>query len=114
MVGFFARQPRNEPAGVRVLAPLTAAGLLAVMVWLVIDNYATLLGVAPGSPAARWLPALYPIAAGLGLLVAVGIKVTRPRAYARIGADPAAPLAVVPGHAAAAPLPGVGLTGEVN
>jgi amino acid transporter len=112
-VGFFARNPRGEPVLVRVLAPLTATGLLAVMVWLVVDNYPTLLGVAPGSAAARWLPALYPIAAGLGLIVAVAIRLTRPRAYTRIGADPAATPHLVAGHAVAAPLPGDRLTGEV-
>lgn len=113
-VAFFARHPRSEPAGVRLLAPLTATGLLAVIVWLVVDNYPTLLGVNAESPARTWLPALYLIAAGLGLIVTIGIRLTSPCAYTRIGADPATPPAPVAGHAAGGLIPGPIQSSEVR
>jgi hypothetical protein len=41
--------------------------VLTVLAWLAVRNYAALLGVPPGSAAARWLPALYPAVAVIGV-----------------------------------------------
>ncbi|HSV64895.1 MAG TPA: APC family permease [Mycobacteriales bacterium] len=65
-VAFFARTPTTESWWHRAGAPGLASAILAVMIWLAVRNYATLLGVLPGSPASRWLPALYLVTALAG------------------------------------------------
>jgi hypothetical protein len=52
VIGFFARHASGEPAWHRIVAPGVASVLLVVMVYLAVTNYATLLGVPPGHPAA--------------------------------------------------------------
>jgi amino acid transporter len=91
VIGFFARNPAGESAWHRLIAPALAGAVLSVMVWLAVHNYATLLGVPPGSPAARWLPAVYGITAVVGLLWAAGMRVTRPDLYQAIGQATAPP-----------------------
>jgi hypothetical protein len=68
-------------------------------------NYATLLGVPADSSAARWLPATYAFAAGLGLVLALLMKAIRPGAYVRmgVGTSPAAPPPPAAAHAATLP-----------
>jgi amino acid transporter len=85
-VVFFLRDPRGEPTATRLVAPAAAGVALVVMSWLAIHNYATLLGVAPGSKAAFWLPASYAIAALLGLVLVLAIRATRPAQYAALNA----------------------------
>jgi hypothetical protein len=58
------------------------------MVWLVVDNYATLLGVAPDSALVWIFPAVTAAAAAAGIVWALIMKATRPRAYASIGTGP--------------------------
>jgi hypothetical protein len=55
VLAFFARAPRDENARHRLIAPALAAVALLAMVWSGLTNYATLLGVAPGSTEA-WAP----------------------------------------------------------
>jgi amino acid transporter len=102
VIGFFARNPRGESGWARLFAPAVAGVLLLVMVWLAVANYATLLGVAPGSTIARVLPAGYAVAAAIGLLWAFVLKARRPDVYATIGlgADTAA-VVIQPGPAGA-------------
>jgi amino acid transporter len=51
VIVFFAWDRRGESLWSAVIAPALSAAALVAMVWLVVDNYATLLGVAP---ARRW------------------------------------------------------------
>ena len=51
-------------------------------------DYATLLGVAPGSALAWIFPAVFAVAAAAGIAWALIMKATRPRAYAAIGSGP--------------------------
>lgn len=85
VIGFFARQPSGESAWHRILAPGTACVVLVVMVYLALRNYATLLGVAPGHPATRWLPLTFLFAAVAGLIWALSLRGLKPEVYAGIG-----------------------------
>ena len=71
-------------------APALSAISLAVIVVLVVMHYATLLGVAPGSPAAWLLPASFAAAAATRLCWAVFLRSRRPDIYATIGLGAAA------------------------
>jgi hypothetical protein len=57
---------------------------------LAVQHYATLLGVAPGSPAAWLLPASFAAAAVTGLAWALFLRFRLPGIYATIGLGPAA------------------------
>ncbi|MGH3189158.1 MAG: APC family permease [Streptosporangiaceae bacterium] len=85
VIAFFARDPRGESAWRRITAPALAAMLLAGIVVLAVLHYDTLLGVAPGSPAAWLLPAGYAVMVIAGLGWAVVLRVRRPQVYATIG-----------------------------
>ena len=85
VIAFFARDPRRETAWRRLIAPALAAVLLAGIVVLAVLHYSTLLGVAPGSPAACALPASYAAAAGIGLCWGLVLRARRPAVYATIG-----------------------------
>jgi amino acid transporter len=82
---FFARDRRGESAWVAVIAPCAAAALLIAMVWLAVANYNILLGVAPSSDLAWMFPAVYAVAAVLGVAWAAVLKVMRPEVYGNIG-----------------------------
>jgi amino acid transporter len=92
VVGFFLRAPLGETVWRRLLAPGVAALVLLAMVWLAVRNYATLLGVAPGAPAATWFPVLFAVVAACGVGGGLLLKVRNPGVYAAIGlgADAAA------------------------
>jgi amino acid transporter len=88
VIGFFARHPDREPgetAWGRLIAPALAFFLLTVIAVLAIAHYSTLLGVAPGSPAAWALPAGYGIVAAAGLTWGVILRARRPDVYQAIG-----------------------------
>jgi amino acid transporter len=85
IVVFFAADPRGESAWPRLIAPLIAAILLTGIVVLAATHYDTLLGVAPGSPAAWALPASYAAIALAGLGWGLVLRARRPRTYAAIG-----------------------------
>jgi len=86
VVSFFRSRPGYRVSTwARTTAPLAAGAGLAVVVWLIVDNYAQLLGV-PGDSAARWvLPAAYPALAAAGIAWAGVLYRTRPATYAVIG-----------------------------
>ncbi len=75
----------RESGWARLIAPALAALLLAAIVVLATGHYATLLGVAPGSPAAWLLPAAYAVAAAAGLAWAAFLRSRRPGTYASLG-----------------------------
>ncbi len=85
VVMFFARNPSNDNAWRRVIAPTLATLCLAVIVVLAVANFATLLGVAKSSPLAWILPGSYIVALVLGLLWALILRTVSPDVYARIG-----------------------------
>jgi amino acid transporter len=85
VIAFFARRPSGETAWTRVIAPAVAAAALVVVVYLAVDNYDILLGVAPDNDL-RWiLPSVFPVVAVLGALWAQVLKFQRPEVYASIG-----------------------------
>ena len=92
VIAFFARDPRGETTWRRLAAPALAAVLLTVIVVLAVMHYGTLLGVAPGSPAAWALPASYAAVAAIGITWGLVLRSRRPSVYQVIGlgADAAA------------------------
>lgn len=88
VIAFFARNPSGESGWHRLIAPGLATVALAVIVFIALDNFAILLGVAPDSTL-RWaLPAVYPVAALLGVIWALVLRARRPEVYATIGLGP--------------------------
>ncbi len=85
VIAFFARDPRGETAWRRLAAPALAAVLLTVIVVLSVMDYGTLLGVAPGSPAAWALPASYAAVAAAGIAWGLVLRSRRPYVYQVIG-----------------------------
>jgi amino acid transporter len=85
VIAFFARNPGQETAFSRLIAPALAAILLTGIAVLAVQHYGTLLGVAPGSAAAWALPAGYGAAAALGLVWGLVLKIRRPDVYQTIG-----------------------------
>ena len=72
VITFFARDPRGENA-------------LLAMVWAGLANYATLLGVAPGSTEAWALPAAFAVPGALGVGYGIWLRSARPSVYRGIG-----------------------------
>jgi amino acid transporter len=85
VVGFFARDPQGENLWRRIIAPGVAFIALVLIAWKAVDDYATLLGVAPGSTESWLLPTMYAIAAAVGIGWALVLRATRPDVYAAIG-----------------------------
>ncbi len=88
VIGYFGRYPRTEGAWVRVTAPAVSFLLLTGAVVLAVWHYGTLLGAAPGNPAAWLLPSVYGVAAIAGLTWGAALKQRRPGVYATIGLGP--------------------------
>jgi amino acid transporter len=87
VIAFFARRrgQHDENAWRRIIAPALATVALVIIVYLAVDNFATLLGVKPDSPL-RWvLPTAYVVAAAVGLVWAAVLRVRQPGVYAKIG-----------------------------
>lgn len=85
VIVFFARDRRGEGVWTAVIAPVAAGLILIAMVGLAVANYATLLGVAPGSALAKIFPAVYAAAALVGIGWATVLKLARPETYDKIG-----------------------------
>lgn len=82
---FFGRGEVDETVWRRVVAPGLATVALAIIVYLAVVNFVTLLGVHRDSPL-RWvLPSLYVAAAALGAVWALALRVADSAVYARIG-----------------------------
>jgi amino acid transporter len=87
VIAFFVRAgaQAQEALWRRVVAPALASVALIAIIVVAVSNFATLLGVAPDS-SLRWaIPAVYPVAALLGVLWALVLRSSRPDVYARIG-----------------------------
>jgi len=98
VIRYLHRHPGGESAWARLIAPALSAILLAGAIVLAIMHYGTLLGTAPGNPAAWLLPSAFGVAAAAGLCWGAFLRARRPRVYATIGLGAHA----VAGQAAAA------------
>jgi amino acid transporter len=103
VIVFFARDPDGASLWQRWIAPGVAGVVLAFMAYLVTRNFAALLGVSGGAPAAIWLPALFPLAFLIGLGWALVLRVGNREVYDAIGQVHHMPPAAT--HSAFAPLP---------
>jgi len=84
VIGYFRRNGGESPWRA-VFAPALAFLALVAAVILSVTNFATLLGVAPTSPA-RWLfPVAYVVIAIAALLWSAVLRSRRPEIYRRIG-----------------------------
>lgn len=92
VVAYFAQDSQGEPLWRRLIAPALAGLLLVAMVVLAANNYATLLGVAPGSLPAKLLPAVFLVPVAVGLVWAGVLRHRHPTVYEAIGLGPQAPL----------------------
>jgi amino acid transporter len=82
---FFVRQPAGETIWRRFVAPVLAILGLAVVVWLALAHFGTLLGVPEGH-ALRWgVPAGYLLLALAGVDWGLVLRASRPEVYAGIG-----------------------------
>jgi hypothetical protein len=80
-----SRDARGENAWRRLIAPALALLALAGIIVLAVQNYAGLLGVAPGDTAAWALPASYAVVAVIGAGWGLLLRSGRPAVYAAIG-----------------------------
>jgi len=85
VIVFFGRDPRGEPAWVRMTAPALAATLLAGIIVLAVWHYNILLGVRAGAVAAWALPAGYAAVATIGAGWGLVLRARRPGVYDTIG-----------------------------
>ncbi|MFC9791219.1 APC family permease [Streptomyces sp. NPDC127584] len=86
VVRYFRRVPHQEGALRTLVAPGTAAVLLAVAIWLVASKVALFTGASPTVNTV--LVAVVPAVLVLGLLLALRLRRTRPEVYARFAAEP--------------------------
>ncbi|AYF26643.1 amino acid permease [Micromonospora tulbaghiae] len=85
VVAFFARRRHDENVWRAAIAPAMAALVLGAILFVTVQQFDTLLGVAPTSPL-RWLfPAGYAAVAVLGLAWALYLRRSRPDVYDAIG-----------------------------
>jgi len=85
VIRYFYRHPSSENLWGRVAAPALSAVLLAAVIGLAIWHFGTLLGTAPGNPAAWLLPSAFGAAALAGLCWGAFLRARRPDVYATIG-----------------------------
>lgn len=88
VVRHFAQHPEEENLWRRLIAPGVSVLLLAVMVYLVANNYSLLLGYTSPSTAGKVLPALYVVVALIGVGWALFLRASRPEVYAVVGLGP--------------------------
>ncbi|MBN1173073.1 MAG: APC family permease [Micromonosporaceae bacterium] len=95
VLGFFARDRRGESRWSTRILPAAATTAMLGCLWLIFDNYPTLIGVAPTSPA-RWAPLLFAAAAALGCGHGLRLRARRPEVLRRVGHGANAALLDVP------------------
>lgn len=84
VAGYFLRAGGGQRWSTLV-APLVAAAALGSVLVLTVAAFGTVLGVAPGDPAAWALPLLYVLVIAAGAAWGAVLRRHRPSAYARIG-----------------------------
>lgn len=85
VLGYFGTDRRGEGLWHTRIAPAVSLAGLAVMVALVLANFATLLGVDPASPLRWGIPAAFAFTGAAGSAYGLALKVSRPETYAAIG-----------------------------
>ena len=86
VVGYFLRNgPGGHSRWRTLFAPAAAVVVLGLILVLTLSSFGTVLGVAPGDPAAWALPLLYLVVALGGGAWGLRLRRSRPRTYARIG-----------------------------
>lgn len=85
VIGYFRDRPGLERAWNRTVAPTLGGLLLLAVLWLVLVNFHTLLGVAPNDPRSWALPSVFAVVAVAGLLWGWILKASRPEVYRTIG-----------------------------
>jgi amino acid transporter len=96
VVGFFARDRRAESVWHTTIAPLTALTALGLVLALVVDNFAALIGVPDTSPLRWGIPAGYALVAVAGYGYGTVLQLARPHVHAAIGRGARAVLPPVP------------------
>ncbi|MFE1379950.1 APC family permease [Streptomyces sp. NPDC058740] len=103
VVRYFRRVPHREGALRTLVAPVAAAVLLAVAIWLVASKVQLFTGASATVDAV--LLAVVPAVFVLGLLLAHRLRRTRPEVYAHFAAEPAEPAEPAPPAEPAEPAP---------
>jgi amino acid transporter len=85
VLGFFGADRRGEPMWRTRIAPALSLAGLAVMVALVLANFATLLGVDESSPLRWGIPAAFALTGLAGSAYGLALKARRHDTYAAIG-----------------------------
>ncbi|RSM43874.1 amino acid permease [Actinoplanes sp. ATCC 53533] len=87
VIAYFARPANRADLGVGrgLFAPIVATAALGAVLVVTLDQFATLLGVDPASDLRWQLPAVYAVAAAVGVVWALILRTTRPQTYAAIG-----------------------------
>ena len=85
VIRYLHQHPGGESAWARTMAPALSALLLAAAIVLAVMHFGTLLGTAPGNPAAWLLPSAFAVAAVAGLCWGAFLRARRPGVYATIG-----------------------------
>ncbi|GAA4099235.1 APC family permease [Nonomuraea soli] len=85
VIAFFAREPGGESLWHRLIAPVPAALILAVMAFIAFTNFEALLGVPEGDPLAMIIPIVYAAVAVIGVVWALILRSTQPGVYALVG-----------------------------
>jgi len=96
VVGYFAVDRRGETLWHTVIAPVASVVALGVVLWLVLANFAGLIGVPESSPLRWGIPLAYLLVGVAGWGYGVFLKATRPQVYAAIGRGARAGLPVPP------------------
>jgi amino acid transporter len=95
---YFHRNPSGETRWTRLIAPLLALVALAVVLFLAIRHFGTLLGVPPGHPLAWAVPATLATVTTAGSGWGLRLRAHHPGVYAGIGLGAKA-------HTTTAPVP---------
>lgn len=85
VVTFFMRNPSGENAWHRTIAPVLASLALLLVLFLALQNFATLLGVDESHPLRWGVPIAYLVVALLGVGWGMVLRANRPDVYATIG-----------------------------
>lgn len=84
VIAFFAKGPAKGSPIQTMLLPIVAAAVMAWMFWYIYANFGDLTGTTGG--ALGWiLPALIPVGAIVGVLLAMRLRSADPVAFARMG-----------------------------
>jgi len=82
---FFARDRRGESTWHAVIAPALSVVGVGAILWLVVDNFADLLGVPPDDPLRWGMPIMFVLVGVGGVIYGLILQQLRPEAYAAIG-----------------------------